>query len=40
MSSADFYAQDQAHVKAVLADLTRASESLDAALDRLIELEG
>ena len=39
-SSADFYAQDQAHVKAVLADLTRASESLDAALDRLIELEG
>ncbi|MDC6459118.1 ATP-binding cassette domain-containing protein [Luminiphilus sp.] len=40
MSSTDFYAQDQAHVKAVLADLTRASESLDAALDRLIELEG
>jgi ATP-binding cassette subfamily F protein uup len=39
-SSADFYTQDQAHVKAVLADLTRASESLDAALDRLIELEG
>ena len=39
-SSADFYAQDQAAVKAVLADLTRASESLDAALDRLIELEG
>ncbi|MDA9681346.1 ATP-binding cassette domain-containing protein [bacterium] len=39
-SSADFYAQDQAHVNAVLADLTRASESLDAALDRLIELEG
>jgi ATP-binding cassette subfamily F protein uup len=39
-SSADFYAQDQAHVKAVLADLTRASESLDAALHRLIELEG
>ena len=39
-SSADFYAQDQAQVKAVLADLTRVSESLDTALDRLIELEG
>ena len=39
-SSADFYAQDQTHVKAVLAELTRVSESLDAALDRLIALEG
>ena len=39
-SSADFYAQDQAQVKAVLAELTRVSESLDAALDRLVALEG
>ncbi|MDB2511431.1 ATP-binding cassette domain-containing protein [Luminiphilus sp.] len=39
-SSADFYAHDQTHVKAVLAELTRVSESLDAALDRLIALEG
>ena len=39
-SSTDFYAQDQTHVKAVLAELTRVSESLDAALDRLIALEG
>ena len=38
-SSADFYAQDQAQVKAVLAELTRVSESLDAALDRLVALE-